>query len=238
VAWPAGWAASDRGRRVDFRILAFIIHFVERSPAPPLLPILRSQQQAQLLTWLLDDPDREVSLADLSLQLEIPISSVHREVERAEKAGLVVSRRVGRTRLVRANANSPFVAPLRELLVKSFGVPARLGEALGNIQGAERAYIFGSWAARYLGVAGSRPVADVDVLVLGSPDRDAVYQAVTDVEPSLGYPVQVTLRGSDWLETASDSFHDTVVGRPLVQIVGDDGFLMNASAAEMHSVAH
>jgi hypothetical protein len=35
---------------------------VDRTPAPSLLPILRSQQQAEILTLLLGDPDLELSL--------------------------------------------------------------------------------------------------------------------------------------------------------------------------------
>jgi hypothetical protein len=33
-----------------------IIQFVERKPAPSLLPILRSQQQGEILALLLGDP--------------------------------------------------------------------------------------------------------------------------------------------------------------------------------------
>jgi predicted nucleotidyltransferase len=215
-----------------------IIQFVERKPTPSLLPILRSQQQADLLTWLLDHVDRESSLVDLSAQLRIPLTSVHREIERAEQAGLLTSRRVGHTRLVRANSENPFVAPLRELLVMAFGPPVRLGKVLGAIDGVKAAYIFGSWAARYLGTIGARPVGDVDVLVLGSPDRDAVYQAVGAVSPELGYPVQVTLREANWLKEGSDSFHDTVLGRPLLQIVGGEDAAINESAAATQSDAH
>jgi DNA-binding transcriptional ArsR family regulator len=211
---------------------------VEKSPTPSLLPILRSQQQAEILAWLLDDPDREVSLVELAKRLGVPVSSVHREIERAEAAGIVVSRRVGQTRLVRANRQSRFFAPLRELLVMAFGAPARLSRALGSIPGVEGAYIFGSWAARYSGIGGSRPVGDLDLLVLGSAEREAVYRAVTEVEAELGYPVQVTFRGADWLEAGRDAFHDTVVSRSLVQILGTDDRATNGSAASMASVAH
>lgn len=203
-----------------------------------LLPILRSRQQGEILAWLLDEPDREVSLTELSQRLDVPGSSVYREVDRAERAGLVVSRRVGRTRLVRANSQSRFFVPLRLLLVMSFGVPERLARALRGVSGVETAYVFGSWAARYRNVPGQRPVGDIDLLVLGDPDRDAVYRSVTNVEPELGYPVQVTFQTGDWLETGADSFHDTVVSRPLVQIVGAEERVKNDSPAETASFAH
>jgi hypothetical protein len=59
------------------------------------------------------------------------------------------------------------------------------------------AYLDGSWAARFAGETGRRPVGDIDLLVLGNPDRDEVYAAVSAVEPRLGRPVEVTIRGAD-----------------------------------------
>jgi len=43
-----------------------ILQFMDRSSAPALLPVLRSQQQGEILAMLLGDPDLEVSLTDLS----------------------------------------------------------------------------------------------------------------------------------------------------------------------------
>lgn len=223
---------------VAFHEMEDTIQFVEKQPSPGLLPILRSRQQGEILTWLLDDPDREASLAELSNRLHVPISSIHREVQRAERAGLVVSRRVGQTRLVRANRQSKFLEPLRQLLVMSFGVPERLAGSIRSVPKVQAAYIFGSWAARYMEAAGPRPVGDIDLLVLGNPDRDMVYRQVAEVEPDLAYPIQVTFRPGDWLEAGSDTFHDTVINRPMIQILGAEDRLKNDSAASTASVAH
>jgi DNA-binding transcriptional ArsR family regulator len=200
-----------------------------RPPAPPLLPIFRSKQQAELLADVLGDASREESLTDLASRLGIPLASVQREIERAEKAGLVESRRVGKTRLVRANDASPYYEPLVELLVRSFGVPRVLGDALGDVDGIDAAYVFGSWAARWSGEDGPRPVGDIDVLVLGDPDRDALYVVAADAGHRLGREVQVTIREPGWLESGSDAFHDTVVSRPLVPL---DVQSANSTAAQ------
>lgn len=193
-------------------------HFVDKTPSPPLLPIFRSRQQAELLALLLGDPELELSVTELSARLDIPYPSVHREVERAEVAGLIISRKVGNTRLVRANTASPYFEGLANVLTRAFGVPAVLAEALGPVDGISEAYVFGSWAARYLGVEGQRPVEDIDVLVLGEPDRDELYQHVEKAATRLGRPVQITVRDTDWLVAGEGSFHDTIVSRPLVPI--------------------
>jgi DNA-binding transcriptional ArsR family regulator len=195
-----------------------IIHVVDKSPPPPLLPILRSQQQADLLAMLLGEPSLVISVTDLALRLGMPYPTVHREVERAEACGLITSRRVGRTRLVGANTASPYFAGLSDVLTKAFGVHTSLATAIRTVPGVHRALIFGSWAARFHGEAGVRPVGDIDLLVLGDPDRDALFGAIELVQTRVGRPINVTIRNQHWLATGEGSFHDTVASRPVVEV--------------------
>lgn len=195
-----------------------IIRQMDISQAPPLLPILRSRQQAELLALLLGNPDLELTVTDLAGRLDMAYASAHREVERAESAGIVASRRIGRARLVRADTSSPYFHGLSEVLVRAFGVVPLLAEALGPIDGIDEAYVFGSWAARASGEEGMRPVGDIDVLVLGTPDRDGLYASAHDAEERLGRPVQITVRDAGWLSQGDGSFHDTVTTRPMVRI--------------------
>jgi DNA-binding transcriptional ArsR family regulator len=191
---------------------------VDRKPAPSLLPILRSQQQGEILALLLGDPDLELSLTEIAARTGTPHPSVYREIERAEQAGLVTSRKIGNTRLVRANTASPYFNGLAEVLTRAFGVPAVLAEAMHDVKGITAAYIYGSWAARHEGQAGQRPVGDIDVLILGKPDREQLYAALSTAEHRLARPVQATIRDSAWLESGSGAFHDTITSRPLVRL--------------------
>ena len=191
---------------------------MDRGATPSLLPIFRSRQQAELLALLLGDPDVERSLVELAELTGAPYPSVHREVRRAESAGLVIGRLVGRTRLVRADTSSPYYAGLADVLTKAFGVPTVLAETVAGIAGVQAVYVYGSWAARYTGEPGDRPVADVDVLVLGDPDRDALYAAASQAEQRLGREIQLTIRPTSWLSDGTGTFHDTITSRPLVPI--------------------
>jgi DNA-binding transcriptional ArsR family regulator len=194
------------------------LQLVDRQPTPALLPILRSQQQGEILALLLGDPELELSLTEIGARTGAPHASVYREIERAEQAGLVTTRKVGNTRLVRANTASPYYAGLAEVLTRAFGVPAVLAQALQPVNGIAAAYIYGSWAARHEGQTGQRPVGDIDVLILGEPDRDQLYVALSGAEERLGRPVQATIRNTNWLETGSGAFHDTVVSRPVLSL--------------------
>ena len=189
-----------------------------RTEAPLLAPVFRSDGQASLLSALLLADD-ELSLTDLADRAGVAYPTAHREVARLLEAGILVERRVGRTRLVRGNPHSPLVAPLREILTVVSGPVVLLGRELGRIEGVESAFLYGSFAARLLGVEGPDP-HDVDVMVLGAPDVDAVYEACTRVEAAVRRPVNPTILTPE--EFAGDSgFLETVRSGPVVDVVGE-----------------
>jgi predicted nucleotidyltransferase len=200
-----------------FRIMQYIVQDMQKSAPPPLLPLLRSRLQAEVLTLVLLHPDREWTMTELASRVGSAVSSVQREIVRAEQAGVMASRRVGRTRLVKAT-RSPLTGPLTELLLRSFGPRQILTDELADVPGIEGAYLFGSWAARYAGQEG-RPPADLDVLVIGTPDRDALDDAAQRASDRLAREVNVTVRSADWWRAGDDGFHTEVKRRPLVPIV-------------------
>jgi DNA-binding transcriptional ArsR family regulator len=166
-----------------------------------LLPVFRSQHQAELLMWLLLHPDHEYGVTDLAERLRVPLSTLHREVVRLDEAGLITSRTLGRNRLVRANTSHPAAPALTQLLEVTFGPRAVVAEEFA-IPGAEQVVIFGSWAARYAGDAGPPP-HDIDVLVVGEVDRVDVYEAADRAQARLGLEVSPILRSAkQWTDPA------------------------------------
>jgi len=189
--------------------------------APSLAPILRSDTQGRLLARILTDPDEEHSLTELVEWTGSSMPTVSREVDRAERAGLVISRKAGPTRLVRTNEDHPLYPAVRRLILGTYGPPAVIAETFADLAGAEAVVLFGSWAARYLGQPGHAP-NDIDVLVIGEVDLDAVHDAAEGAERQIGLPVQATARTRQaWLD-AHDSFIREVRSRPLVTVLVDD----------------
>lgn len=195
-----------------------------RSDAPPLLPILRSRTQAAVLTVLLLNPDLELSQTDLAQRLGVALTSVVDEVRRLERVGILASRTVGRSRLVRAGRAS-VVGPLTELMVRAFGPAQIVGEEFAASAGADvvELAVFGSWAARYLGEPGPEP-ADIDILVVvedAGTDREPIYSAADRAGHRLGRPVNPTVVSSArWARRGrgEDPFLDEVASRPMVTI--------------------
>jgi DNA-binding transcriptional ArsR family regulator len=193
-----------------------IVLFMRTSP-PPLLPLFRSQGQARLLARLFLHQEDDVHLSRLAEEIGVAKSRVSEELDRLEKAGIVVSDRVGTSRIVRANPESPFYPELNSLLLKAFGPTTVLERRLADIDGIEQAFLYGSWAARYLGEPGDPP-ADVDLLVVGTPEVAAVRRATRAAGRELDREVNpMILSRAEW-EDARGGFARTLKRRPLVEL--------------------
>jgi predicted nucleotidyltransferase len=189
-----------------------------RSSAPELLPIFRSRLQADILAALLLDDEAEMSMTDLAHRFHAPLSTVHGEVSRLTEAGLLQRRNLGRSALVRANRQNRLVRPLTELLLVSFGPMQVVAEEFAALTDTERVVIFGSWAARYLGRAGPAP-HDLDVLVVGQPTRESVYDAADRAQQRLGMAVNPVTRSVETWRGASDPLIKQIQASPLVTVL-------------------
>jgi hypothetical protein len=188
-----------------------------RTAAPALLPVFRSRLQGELLALLFGDPASEWTVDGLAERTGHPYQTVASEVRRFQAADLVATRNVGRAKLLRANTGSPYFRPLAQLALMAFGPPLVVGEEFGALAGVEQIFIFGSWAARYAGESGPAP-RDVDVLLLGTPDRDAVYAASRRAEHRLGREVNIVIREPEHWSTAADGFSQQLRSSPLLEI--------------------
>jgi predicted nucleotidyltransferase len=188
-----------------------------QTAAPPLLPVFRSRLQGEILALVLGDPGTEWTAEELSRRTGHPRHTVANELRRLEEAGLFTARMIGRSKLVRANAENPYYEPLSRLALMSFGPPQVIREEFATINHAEQLFIFGSWAARYAGEQGPAP-HDVDVLIIGTPDRDEVYEAARRAQERLGREVNTTVRKAEQWQGAQDGFARQLRSSPLVEI--------------------
>lgn len=168
--------------------------------------------------WLYLHPDSEYGVSDLADRLAVPLSTLHREVVRLDEAGLVVSRTLGRNRLIRANFDHPAAEALTRLLEVTFGPRSVIAEEFA-IPGAMQVVIFGSWAARYAGEAGPPP-HDIDVLVVGKVDRADVYEAADRASARLGIEVNPVVRSAKQWSDPEDGLVKQIMASAHAEVLG------------------
>lgn len=205
-----------------------------KAPPSSLAPILRSDTQGRILARLLTDPTKSYNLSELVEWVGSTMPTVQREVRRAADAGIVETERVGPTRIVRANPDHPLFDALRQIVLATYGPPIVVAREFADIDGTDAVLLFGSWAARYLGQPGRAP-NDIDVLVIGAPDRDEVDDAAERAEQAIGLPVQATVRSRAHWSTEQDSFIREIRSRPLLVVLTDDPEIADDVDTESHA---
>lgn len=184
------------------------------------MAIFRSQLQGELLARVLLAPGSP-SVSDLARELGVPFSTVHREVQRLVSAGILRDVRVGRSRTISVNTESLAFRPLRDLVLVTFGPRQIVEDEFSELPGLEGLFIYGSWAARYTGEEGPEP-GDVDVLVVGSVDRDDAYGAAERAEKRLGREVNPTVVSRQRWDEGTEPFLTQLRNRPMVHIRDTD----------------
>ncbi len=134
-------------------------------------------------------------------------------------AGLLSERRIGQARYVRPDPASPLTRPVRDLLLVSAGPVPLLAAELRDIEGIQAAFLFGSFAARMRGEHGTSP-HDIDVMVVGTPDPMAVYDACRRVGDQVGREVNPTIMTPAEIEEHS-GFLAQVRDNPTVTVIGE-----------------
>jgi hypothetical protein len=184
-----------------------------------LLPLLPSRATGALLALLYLHPERDYTLTEAGRLIGASPKVMHTEADRLVTAGLVREARRGRARLLRAETAGPVSAPLTNLLAVTYGPLPVLSDLLSQVEGVDQAYIYGSWAARYLGEPGPVP-QDVDVLAVGVAHDDDLYHAARLAERRLGREVNISGVSQQYWDAPdpADSFMRHIRERPLVRL--------------------
>ncbi len=105
------------------------------------------------------------------------------------------------------------------MLELAFGAQPVLARALESVAGIEAAALYGSYAARLAGEPGPAP-ADVDLLIVGTVDMSAVYDACRTAEQQLRREVNLTVLSPNEWRRGDSGFLRQLRGRPLRPVIG------------------
>jgi predicted nucleotidyltransferase len=106
---------------------------------------------------------------------------------------------------------------MSQLVTETYGPVPVLRELLDRIERVDRAFIYGSWAARRSGQEGPPP-RDLDVLVIGQPSRVDLLEVADEASRRLGVEVNIRAIPADAWAVKADPFLQTVATRPIVEL--------------------
>jgi len=179
--------------------------------------VITAKSRRRILARTLLAPDREFYLRELVRATGLAPRTVQVELDRLVAAEILLERRSGNRRYLRANERHPLYRPLRELLVKSEGLVGVLREVLGT-DGIQVAFVFGSMAD---GTA--RSDSDIDLLIVGDVGLREVVGRLAAAQDQLGREVNPVVWTREEFERrgrAKDRFLGRVLSGLRLMIVG------------------
>lgn len=191
-----------------------------------LKALLGSRARAQLLTLFFVHPREEFYVRQIAVTTRLSPGHIHRELARLTQLGLILPRRMGREKLYRVNELHPLFPELKRIVYKTTAFGDVLREALSGIPGVMAAFIYGS-----VPKGTERAGSDVDLFILGSPDRAKLDAALSKAEDLLGREVSLsTMTLEEWRRrrAAREGFIEELLQVPKIFLVGDEQSLPRA----------
>jgi DNA-binding transcriptional ArsR family regulator len=182
----------------------------------------------EILAALLVRPEKAWYVSELARRMEVPSSSLQRELHDLTEAGILKSHRQGRMAYFRANSDSPLFPHLRALLLKTAGLVDVLADALQPLAAKLRiAFVYGSIAS-----GREQSDSDIDLMLIGTVFPADIAVPLRRARELLGREINPTLYTSAEFvrkRTAKDHFLARVLDKPKLYVIGTKNELDEAA---------
>lgn len=185
-----------------------------------LSTLITSKSRIELLTWFVSHPGERFHYLQLDKLLVASRASLQKELKRLEDGGILRSVKEGNIRFYWVNQEHPLYPELKSIVFKTAGLADFLRESLDKVGTVEAAFIYGS-VAKNLEDMGS----DVDVMIIGDVDMDALHEAIGAAEDRIGREINPTVYSrKDWdvRVGARQAFIADVLGSKRIFLIGDE----------------
>lgn len=150
--------------------------------------IISSKIRRQILKQFLSQPEEKYYLRQLSVILKVSVGTLHRELNRMEKSGILFSEHLGNLRLFQANKFSPVFHELKQIIFKTEGIKGALEEALKEVKGIKAAFIYGSFARNE-----EKAHSDIDLFLVGQISEDQLILKISKLENEFQREINYTI---------------------------------------------
>lgn len=180
--------------------------------------IISSKTKRAILKQFLSNPQEKYYVRQLAGTLKTSVGTLHRELVKLEKSGILKSDNVGNLRFFSVNKANPLFKELKKLIFKTEGIEGSLKKSLESLTGLKAAFIYGSFAQGQ-----ERSDSDVDIFLLGTVNEDELLQKISHLESEFDREINYTIYTEDELrkqKTKRNSFILDVIKGPKIFVKG------------------
>jgi predicted transcriptional regulator len=184
--------------------------------------IFSSKTRVDLLRLFFTHPESRYYVRQIARELGRDISGIKRELDNLEKAGLLVSEKVGNLRYYTVNKGAAIYSEIKSIVAKTVGVQGAIIEALARLGSLRQ-----SWLYTTNSHAPGEGAGPIHLLIVGGVDLTELNEAITRLEGHLGREINYTVFDEGEFQrrrAEADPFLSEVLGGRNVLLIGrDDG---------------
>jgi predicted nucleotidyltransferase len=169
-----------------------------------------------VLTLFVMNPGRRFYCRQVARICGLSVAAVQEELKRLTEAGYLVSNPAGNKCYYGMNTACDVYPELLSMIIKRETVGPIIREWLPRLGKVDQAFIYGSYAKGNIG-----PYSDIDLLLVGEVDEDALTSLTRQLELSLSREVNYIVYGQPEfarLQREGDSFLARVLNGPRIQL--------------------
>jgi len=179
-----------------------------------------SKNRAELLRLFLTNPERSFYINEIGRILGKKTGVFQRTLNNLEKEGILVSEYRANARYFRANKEYPLFKELKSIVFKTVGITGSLKEALSKIGNVEFSFVYGSFAK-----ARENSLSDIDLVIIGSPDEDALIKELDRLEEVLKREINYKIYSLKEVKKTGDPFFEEVMRDKKIMLTGEENEL-------------
>jgi len=192
-----------------------------------LSALITSKVRLKLVVLFLTHPEERFYQKQLIRDIGLSSAQLQSELRKLKEAGFLTSTREANTRYFQVNKRNPVYPELKSIVFKTVGLADYLTNALREIGSIEVALIYGSVAKNVESIS-----SDVDLLVIGDVDMNALHEAIDTAEEAIGREINPTIYDrKDWEGRVKieQAFACDILANPKIFLIGDEDELRRTS---------
>jgi predicted nucleotidyltransferase len=182
---------------------------------------LFGKTRQEVLRLVFSGSDKSFHFRDIVRRTSCAVGGVHSELALLVEQGILIREKIGNSVFYKANKKSPIYFDLRNLIMKTVGEAAVIGDALSSVQGRiQVAFIFGSLAT---GDDDCR--SDIDLMIIGDISLIEAAEALEKAQNYLGRVINLSVyKPSEFTERllVKNNFLVDVMRKPKIFLLGDE----------------
>lgn len=147
---------------------------------------LTSKPIKSLLGFYFLHEDESLYVNELVRRLVLDKRNLVKKLRELEREGIFISEMRGNQRYYSLNKKYPLYREYKRIVMKTIGFEGKLKNALRNIKGIKKTYIYGSYAKDRMDTS-----SDIDIIVVGDQNTITLQKKISQLQKSIDREINV-----------------------------------------------